>query len=369
MRILPRRMHKLVAAGFLLVLLVSGGLWWKASHQRPRLVYTPEGYGGFAPMSPKREQKPADPLRLAENAYNAGRYEDAEALANQVAATISNSENPEQRKQAVKALYLLAFSAARRKDFELARERFQMLREEAAKLPDKVKLDTEPGQVSPTLEEQGAYQHAVCTAALGEKEAAEAEYIQFMRDYPESSLIYGAIRRIERLNDGRLPAEAEAEWKQAMETARARQEARLREQSLCGPECLAELLRRRGEKVDAHTLAEEMKTSGQGTSLQALAETAKNYGYAANGLSLTQKGLRKQPLPLIALVRPAHYVIVEKVTLRDVTVWDANVAGSGKPSTQRYSIKEWREIWSGVALVLQPSKAGTEATESRQGTR
>jgi predicted double-glycine peptidase len=358
MGMLTKKRFTLLAASVIIVLLAGGGLWWwRSTRPQPKLVYTPEGYGGFVPARPKaagKSKKPADPLQPAVTAYNAGRYKDAEAAALRVIESAAKSKDPIERKQAAKAHYVLAFSAAPRKDLQLARDRFAVLQQEAAKLPDKGKQGNMPGVVSPTLEEEGAYQHAVCTAALGDKEAAEAEYMKFMRDYPESPLIHGAVQRIERLHNGHLPPEAEAAWNRAVKTAQAREKARERERSLCGPECLAELLRRKGKKANIHALAREMKTNENGTSLQALADAAKKHGFSAKGLALTQKGLSKQPLPLAALVAPGHYVLVDAVTPKEVTVWDANGKGQGKPDTKRYTVQQWGQIWSGVALILRP---------------
>ncbi len=82
--------------------------------------------------------------------------------------------------------------------------------EEAAKLPDMGREDPQPGLVPSTLEEEGAYQHAVCTAALGDKKAAEAEYMKFMQDYPESPLSARPQRGPSAFTTDTVPAEAEA---------------------------------------------------------------------------------------------------------------------------------------------------------------
>ena len=315
---------------------------WKGWGPLHRDISRPTEYG----------YKSSNPLQPAINAYNVGKYKDAEAASLRVIDSSSKSTNPAVKKDAVRARYVLAFSAARRKDMKEAQARFAVLRDEASKLPDKGKQDASPGQMEPTLTEEGAYQHAVCTAALGDKKAAEEEYLKFMRDYPESPLINGCVMRIERLHGGHPPKYAEDAWQQAQKVAMERQKTRQKEQSMCGPECLAELLRRKGEKADVKTLAKEMKTSETGTSLQSLAETAKKHGYTPKGLQLTPKGLNKQKLPLIAIIMPGHFVIVEKANLLGVTIWDPNGAGQGKPSTRHFSNKEWKRMWGGIALCL-----------------
>lgn len=211
MRFLTSKPGKITIAVALIVVAVSGGLWWHYTRAHPGLVYTSQGYGGYVSAHGNDQDKhKADPLRPVVIAYNAGHYKDAEAAAQRLIDGTSDSKSPAVRKRAVKARYILAFSAARRKDLQLARERFNIVTEEAAKLPDMGREDPQPGLVPSTLEEEGAYQHAVCTAALGDKKAAEAEYMKFMQDYPESPLISAAATRTERLHNRHMPAEAEA---------------------------------------------------------------------------------------------------------------------------------------------------------------
>ena len=297
-----------------------------------------------------------DPLAPAVDAYNHGKYRDAEVAAQCIVDANSRSKDPARRRKAVEGRYVLAFSAARRKDMAQARDRFAVLKTEAAKLPDKGARPPMPGVVRPTLEAEGAYQHAVCTAALGDKKAAEAEYMKFIKDYPESPLTGQAVERIGWLHNKHVPATAEAAWAESTRIAQAREDARRKArekaESLCGPECLAELLRRSGTPAKAEALASELKTTSQGTSLLALATVAKKHGLAAEGVSLTMKGLSKQPLPLIALVVPGHYVIVDKVTDDDVTIWDPSGNGTGKPSTRQYPADTWSRRWFGVAMVV-----------------
>lgn len=345
---------KPIAIGGILILIIGAGAWWATTRSRPGNIFA---HWGSMHRHTKSTHRSNDPLLPAITAYKAGKYQDAEAASQRLIDQASGSKDIIVRKDAVRARYILAFSAARRKDMKLARDRFTVLKQEASKLPDKGKPDSEPGEMNPTLEEEGAYQHAVCAAALGDKKAAEAEYLKFMKDYPESQLMNGVMMRLERLHDGHLPAYLEDAWQQTQKTALDRKKAQDREQSLCGPECLAELIRCRGEKADVHALAAEMKTSDRGTSMQSLADSAKKHGFTVKGVKLTWDGLRKQPLPLIALVAPGHYIIVDGVGWRSVKIWDAYGEGVGKPSTRKFSQNEWMRVWGGLALVLQPNSS------------
>lgn len=180
------RSLKIVAA-VVVVAAIAGGLWWY-THRGPRLVYTSQGYGGYVPANQVRKKKSSDPLNKAVEAYNRRDFKQAEAEAWRIVDAARGSKSVKKRKDAVRARYVIAFAAARQKKMALARDRFARLKEEAAKLPDKGAQRPLPGAVQPTLEEEAAYQHAVCTAALGDEKAAEAEYMKFMADYPESVL-------------------------------------------------------------------------------------------------------------------------------------------------------------------------------------
>ncbi len=344
---LRTRAGKLALFGTIVVFLVCGGLFWKLSHNP---VYVTQS------SLHRQIKKATSPLKPAVDLYNSHKYAQAEAEATRIIKKNKGSAAPKKQRESVDAQYILAFGAARRKDMLLARDRFAVLRQEAAKLPDKGKQAAPPGVPPSTMEEEGAYQHAVCTAAMGNEKAAEAEYIKFMQDYPESPLINGAAQRIEKLHDGHMPHYAEDAWTKANNIAIARQKKREEKMNLrmaqCGPLCLAEYLRRKGRSCDPDELAKELKTTANGTSMQAMADVASKHGQKGKGLSLTQKGLEKQPLPLITLVIPGHYVILENITSKDITIWDPYAKGIDKPGRIKIPIERWKIMWGRVALVF-----------------
>lgn len=324
-------------------------LWWQPWHSHTGLL-EPNKAGG-------RRAKSHDPLQPAVDAYNKGDYSGAEAAANRILKTSAGSKDQKKHRKAVEARYLLAFAAARRKNMPQARDRFAVLQSEASKLPDKGAQAPLPGVIRPTLEQEAAYEHAVCTAAMGDKKAAEAEYFAFLRSYPDSPLIDAAVGRIKLLHGGHTVPAAEAAWKQAKAIGQkreaARQQAQNRAMSACGPECLAEFLRRFGKTANEDALAKELRTSFQGTSMLSMVQVAKKHGLDGKGMRLSFEALPKQPLPLIALLRPGHYVIVQKVTKDVVTTWDPSGRGLGKPGIRDYKLRHWLPAWSGVAMVIQ----------------
>ena len=207
--------------------------------------------------------------------------------------------------------------------------------------------------MAPTLEEEGAFQRAICTSAIDGPRAGEAQLDAFLRRYPRSILIHGAVKRIARYHKGDVPKDAEALWTAAMAVQAKDDKARQRAASLCGPQCLAELLRRQGKTANVETLAREMKTDEDGTSLLALSRAAKRHGLKAQGLDLTQAGLEKQALPLIALVSSGHYVLVEAVTPAGTQVWDPPSASAGAGKRYTVDAAQWKQQWGGAALAIQ----------------
>ncbi len=305
--------------------LYAGGL------RRPRAAA--EGSSARAPLGTRT-------LAPALAAYNDGRYHEAERLARPLVRAANRGKNatrsPASQAEALRARWVLAFSAARRNELPLARKRFAQLREEAAGVPDPEREMTfearpTPGPRKPTLEEEAAYHHAVLTGALGDREAAEAEYLAFMRRYPESPLVHAAVRRIAHVHGGDLRRANSPPRHGDTESRR----------------------KRKASAAGVEELAREMGTDYQGRTLAALARVAQRHGFAARGLELTWKGLWEQPLPLIALIEPGHYVLVDAVTEDSVLVWSPGARGQGQAVARRYSLKEWEQVWNGIALVLR----------------
>jgi hypothetical protein len=418
-RLTPQR-RALLAAG---VLLTGAAVWlaYQATHVPPRPVYSPAGYGGYtsSPRPNPEAARPgavppakASPVQPVLDAYNRGQYQQAESAAKQLVERSRSGTQAVSVREVARARWVLAFSAARRKDFRTARARFAELKQEAAgqrwtfeearqfaqPKPTPVAQGADEGSTAlaleerpvsatgeplPTLEEEAAYQHAVLTAALlkqGGTSSAEldtrdpdAEFVRFMKEYPESPLVHAAVRRIARQHGGDVPKDAEAVWKQAMAAAQEHQHARDRERSLCGPEVLAEVLRRAGlEGANAsgesvaedplRRLAGELGTDYRGTSLAALAKALKGRGFQVKGLKLTWDGLWKvtngpdgrqdAPEYLIALIQPGHYVLVEDVRAGEVDVWDPSAAGQDQPGSRRFTRPEWTKAWGGIVLRL-----------------
>jgi predicted double-glycine peptidase len=364
---------------------------WLSHHSQASahtgMVYSAQGWGGWVPASRVRqaESKP-DPLHLLRQDYRAGRYRQVEQEAEPfvkaamearrqgVALVAAQPSGPtliadQARRepatvmpastgytcvrQGAEAELISAYAAARRQEFKLAEERFVQANELASYLPDHGAAPFHFGEPEPSLQEEAAYQEVVCVSAQGHKELAESGYEQFMRDYPQSILIHGALKRIARFHGGDVPKHSEAIWKQAMALQVQARKQQMRAQAMCAPECLAHLLSQRGQKADVERLAREMQTDESGTSLSALAKSAAHHGYRPHGLRLTQRGLAEQPLPAVALIHGGHFVVVEHLSPESVTVWDPGANGVGQPATQQIPMGQWQQAWAGYTLTLQ----------------
>ena len=374
-----RTAGRVSVSALVITLMASGlsvGIWGGRTHRAaPARVYTSAGLGGYVGFSKKPAHADTE-IQRASDFYAAGRYADAERAADDLIKRAQGMPLDKQAQHiALLAQRIKAYSAGYRQDYRQARERFEQLRQAAYLTPDHGAQKVRPGEVAPTLEEEGAFQKAVCTSALGDKAGAEAEWNAFLRDYPKSLLVHAAVKRIARYHAGNVPKESERLWKAAMHLQKAEQDSERKSEALCGPECLAELLRREAGSIscqDAKTLREmpdsasltgEMKTDGDGTSLAAMQASAARHGLRLRGLSLTVKGLAKQKLPVITLIEPGHYVLVEAVNSANsvnsgkrgksggsIVIWNPDALGLGKGGRQTMSLEEWNRGWHGVVL-------------------
>lgn len=335
-------------------------------------TYTRDGFGGIAQtgLTPKAAQKAnpkakapagqsgvasialpqADPVAPARAAMEKKQYKAAAiAAANTIKTTLlTTSEN---RRAVLRARKIEGFALARQGKLQEAQTAFKALADEGAKLPEgDLRPAVSPGEwQKPTLREDAVYQHAILTAAQGDKAGAERELNAFIRDFPESPLMIAAVKRISRFHDQNIPAETEKLWKTAMDLRSTKEKETKRLAALCGPKCLVELLRRQGKSADVETLAKAMKTDEEGTTLLALRDEARKQGFSqAQGVELTRAGLKAQSFPIIALLAPQHFVVVEKVSDKALTIWDP---GEGK--RKDVELESWAPAgMGGIALTL-----------------
>ncbi len=74
------------------------------------------------------------------------------------------------------------------------------------------------------------------------------------------------------------------------------------------------------------------------------------HGLKLQGVALSASGLAKQKLPLVALIAPGHFVLVEAVTPAQTQVWDPDLKGVGVGGKRTFTTAAWAKAWNGVAL-------------------
>lgn len=336
-----KQTQKIVLVG---VCLLTLGGWW-AVRQR---THSPAAETAVTTLHAKPSL--SQPLY---DLYNQGKYADLEGRSVAFIRQYEGRTDTAARRAVVEARYLRAFAMARRQEYKQARELFEDLEEGASALPDKGAVPQKIGMpAEPTMQEVGAFQKTVCLSAMGKTAEAEAEYRQFLKQYPTSVLIHGAMKRVARMHGGDVPPQTEKLYSAAVAVRQKQEQKRLRDQSLCGPQVLAELLKRQGKRADVGKLAQQMQTNHEGTSLLAMQKAAAQHGFTAQGVQLKNEVFPKQKLPLVALVQPGHYVLVEQCTAGGVTVWEPPATRTGQGERKTYSLPEWEQIWGGYALIL-----------------
>jgi len=117
----------------------------------------------------------------------------------------------------------------------------------------------------------------------------------------------------------------------------------------CGPTALAYLLSYLGDPVTERDIAERVTLRPDGTTLRDLRDAATALGYRARGESRTYDGLAASPLPLIAHLTDAHYVVVLGADREGVRMFDP------LEGLVRVDRLQFAQHWSGNVLVVEPT--------------
>ena len=254
----------------------------------------------------------AKKLAEGDSRYASADYNAAKTEYLKLVESHKQSSNPETQDQVGIARLRLGYAAAKSKDFETAKAYF----DEAAKEYKGT------GYLTPDyggLTDQAEYQSCVCIAASGEKQKAEAAFLQFIRKNKRSPLVHAAFRRLERLNNNT----PKPEWEKALQAAVSEQERVIRfETSVCGPRAIEEMLKRLCEPEKTYKeIAMLAATTDSGTTLEGMKAALEKLGFIAEGKLLNWKDFKKQPPPIIWL-NGDHYQLVLSVADRSVQVYD-----------------------------------------------
>ena len=129
----------------------------------------------------------------------------------------------------------------------------------------------------------------------------------------------------------------------------------------CGAACLASIAINYGLDLPIARIRQYASTDKKGTNVLGLIEAAERLGFSAKGVKGDFENLQNIPLPVIAHVRQNnldHYVVIYKVTEGSIEIMDPAYGEMLKLTPD-----EFRQIWTGVLLLLLPGDDFTAGTE------
>jgi ATP-binding cassette subfamily B protein len=127
----------------------------------------------------------------------------------------------------------------------------------------------------------------------------------------------------------------------------------------CGPTCLKMIAHHYGKTIRLETLRAKTKKSRQGVSLNSISAAAEEIGFISTGAIVSFEQLLDEVMvPVIAHWRQNHFVVVYKVTKKNVYVSDP--AQGNKVYSKNEFVKFWSSMKNedepmGIVMILEPS--------------
>lgn len=144
---------------------------------------------------------------------------------------------------------------------------------------------------------------------------------------------------------------------------------RQRDDSDCGPACIASVAGYYGKRIPVSRIRQEARTDSHGTSMLGMIKTLEKLGFETRGLKGSAAYLYKLPCPFIAhLILPSgmhHYVTVYRVGKNKIRIMDP----------ARGKMKKWDngafcKHWSGSLIAMVPrGPIAVSGNESSRGKR
>ncbi len=126
----------------------------------------------------------------------------------------------------------------------------------------------------------------------------------------------------------------------------------------CGAACLVMVSRYWGKNFSVNRLRDIANVDRNGASLRGLSTAAESIGFATRPVKASLDQLAKQQLPAIVHWEGKHYIVVYEITKKHVIVADPAIG------QRTLSHEQFKQDWTGYALLLQPTVLLKDAKES-----
>lgn len=132
----------------------------------------------------------------------------------------------------------------------------------------------------------------------------------------------------------------------------------------CGPACLAMISRYYGLTMPISKIREIAGTDLQGTNIKGLIAAGERLGFEVKGVKATNKNaLEEIQLPAIAHIVVngglLHYVVIHKIKKNKIYIADP------EKGLITYMLDEFCQIWTGILVLMSPSKNFQKGNESQ----
>ncbi|MBE9216577.1 peptidase domain-containing ABC transporter [Plectonema cf. radiosum LEGE 06105] len=125
----------------------------------------------------------------------------------------------------------------------------------------------------------------------------------------------------------------------------------------CGCACLVMIARYWGKRLAVNRVRDIANVNRSGASLRSLAAAAENIGFSSKPVKASFDKLAQQSLPAIVHWEGKHYIVVYEINQKHVIVCDPAIG------QRNITHSEFKDKWTGYALLLQPTLALKEAQE------
>ena len=126
----------------------------------------------------------------------------------------------------------------------------------------------------------------------------------------------------------------------------------------CGAACLVMVGRYWGKRFSINRLRDLASVNRNGASLNGLANAAEGIGFSTRMVTASLDKLAQQTLPAIVHWEGRHYIVVYKITRKQVIIADPAIG------QLTLSHAEFKQGWTGYTLLLQPTVLLKKASET-----